>query len=120
MAFPTMALGNIYEAGDCIEETVSIMQGALAAQRMMKAAVLRQKFKLIEVREKMTADVRAGATLPHATQCERLRRCQHVDSLIGWLEQTEESLDFAIRVLSNPPRLPGPSTDIEQIITEGA
>ena len=120
MAIPTMALGNIYEAGDCVEETVTIMQGALAAQRMMKAAVQRQKIKLIEVREKLTADVRAGATLPYATQCERLRRCQHVSSLISWLEQTEESIDYAIRVLSNPPRLPGSGMDIEQITAEGA
>ena len=120
MALPTMELGNIYEAGDRIEETVSIMQGALATQRMMKAAVMRQKYKLIEVREKLTADVGAGATLPHATQRERLRRCQHVDSLIAWLETTEMSINAAIRVLSNPPRLPGPSTDKEQPTAEQA
>ena len=120
MALPTMALGNIYEAGGRIEETDTIMQGALGAQRMMKAAALRQNIKLIEVREKLTEDVRAGPTLPYATQCERLRRCQHVNSLIGWLEQTEESIDIAIRVLSNPPRLPGPNVDIEQILTERA
>ena len=120
MALPTMALSNIYEAGDCIEETDSIMQGALGARRRMKAAVLRQKIKLIELREKLTADVRAGPTLPYATQCERLRRCQHVSSLISWLEQTEESINFAIRVLHNPPRLPGSSTGFEQLATEGA
>ena len=120
MAVPSMALGNIYEAGDCVEDTESIMYGALCAQRMMKAAVLRQKVKLIELRVKLTADIRDGPTLPYATQIERLRRSQHIDSLICWLEQTEETIDNAIRVLRNPPRLPGLSKDNEQTATEGA
>ena len=103
MALPTMALSNIYEAGDCIEETDSIMQGMLGAQRMMRAAILRQKAMLIEKRERMTDDVRAGHTLPPATQRERLRLFELISSFIYWLEQTEEMLDNAIRVLEKKP-----------------
>ena len=104
MALPTMALNNIYEAGTSIEETDSIMQGMLGTQRMMKAAILRQKAMLIEKREKMVADVSAGHILPYATQRERLRLFQLISSFIYWLEQTEVMLDNAIRVLANPPR----------------
>ena len=115
-----MELGHIYEAGDCIEETIAVMPGALATQRALKAAVTRQKYKLTEVREKLTADVEAGTMLPYATQRERLRRCQHVSSLIAWLETTEMAISAAILVLSNPPRLPGASTDTEQPTAEQA
>ena len=104
MALPTLALSNIYEAGDCIEETDSILRHMLGTQRMMRAAISRQKAMLIEKREKMVADVRAGHILPYTTQCERLRLFQHISSFIYWLEQTEATLDNAIRVLANPPR----------------
>ena len=120
MAIPTMELGHIYEAGDSIAETVDVMQGALTTQRALMAAVARQKYKLAGVREKLTADVEAGALLPYATQRERMRRCQHVNSLIAWLETTEMSISAAIQVLSNPPRLPGAGTDTEQPTAEQA
>ena len=120
MALPTMALNNIYEAGNCIEETDSIMQGMLGAQRMMRAAILRQKAMLIEKRERMTDDVRAGHTLPPATQRERLRLFELISSFIYWLEQTEEMLDNAIRVLDNPPRRTRQRLNYELTNTEGA
>ena len=120
MALPTMALNNIYEAGNCIEETDSIMQGALGAQRMMRAAILRQKAMLIEKRERMTDDVRAGHTLPPATQRERLRLFELISSFIYWLEQTEEMLGNAIRVLDNPPRRTRQRLNYELTNSEGA
>ena len=115
-----MELGHIYEAGVSIAETVDVMQGALTTQRALMAAVARQKYKLTEVREKLTADVEAGALLPYATQRERMRRCQHVNSLIAWLETTGRALSSAILVLSNPPRLPGDGMETEQPTAEHA
>ena len=120
MALPTMALNNIYEAGNCIEETDSIMQGMLGAQRMMRAAILRQKAMLIEKRERMAADVGAGHALPPATQRERLHLFQLISSSIYWLEQTEEMLDNAIRVLDNPPERTSLRLNHELTNTEGA
>ena len=120
MALPTMALNNIYEAGNCIEETDSIMQGMLGAQRMMRAAILRQKAMLIEKRDRMADDVSAGHTPPPATQRERLRLFELISAFIYWLEQTEEMLDNAIRVLDNPPRRTRQRLDYELTNTAGA
>ena len=75
---------------------------------------------LIEKRESMAADVGAGHALPPATQRERLHLFQLISSSIYWLEQTEEMLDNAIRVLDNPPRRTSLRLDYELTNTEGA
>ena len=83
MAVPTMAMNNLHEVGDCLEDTDTIMYGALCTQRMMKAAVRRQKARLTELRARLLADIQDGPTLPHTTQLERLRRMQHITTYIG-------------------------------------
>ena len=120
MAIPSIALDNMYQAGDCLEDTESIMYGALCAQRMMKAAVLRQKTKLIELQVKLTTDIRAGTILPCATQREQIRRSQQVNSYIEWLDLAGESIDNTIRIMRSPPQPPGRNMNNEQMATEGA
>ena len=120
MAIPTMAMNNLLEVGDCLEDTDAIMYGALCTQRMMLAAVRRQKARLTELRARLLADVQDGPTLPHATQLERLRRMQHIATCLGWIEQTEETINNVIQVLRSPPQRPGPTTEEEEMTMERA
>ena len=111
MAIPSIALGNIYEAGDAIEDTYTIMHDVLGAHRRMRAAIHRQKATLKETRERLTEDIRDGHALPPATHRERLRRIAHISELIYWLEQSEEALDNAICILDSPPRSATPPVE---------
>ena len=69
--------------------------------------MVRRKQKLVDIRDRLIADVEIGNLLPYATQRERMRRCQHIDSLIAWLDATDRAIRAVLLVLSNPPRPPG-------------
>ena len=45
---------------------------------------------------------------------------QQITAYLGWLEQTEETINNAIRVLRSPPQRPGPTTEEEEMTMEGA
>ena len=82
--------------------------------------MVRRKQKLVDIRDRLIADVEIGNLLPYATQRERMRRCQHLDSLIAWLDTTDRAIRAVLLVLSNPPRLPGEDMDTEQPTAEHA
>ena len=113
MAIPTFALNNIYDVNDCLEETDNITYGALNTQKLMKATVRQQRDKLTELRARLLADIQDGPVLPQATQHERMRRMQHITTYLYWLEQTEEAINNAIRVLRCHPRRSGLITEEE-------
>ena len=111
MAIPSTALANIYEAGDDIEGTYTIMHAVQGAHRRMRAAIHHQKATLKETRDKLTEDMRVGHALPPATHRERLCRLAQITELIQWLEQTEEVLANATRILDCPPRSAPPPVE---------
>ena len=115
MAIPTFAMNNIYEVSDCLGDTDIVMYGAFRTHKMMKATVRQQRDKLTELRARLLADIQDGPTLPHTTQLERMRRMQHITSYLGWLEQTEETINNAIRVLRSHPRRSGLITEEEEM-----
>ena len=107
MAFPTMELGHIYEAGETISDTIEATQAAQDDLRALVIIMVQRKQKLVNIRDRLIADVEMGNLLPYATQRERMRRCQHIDSLIAWLDATDRAIRAVLLVLSNPPRPPG-------------
>ena len=113
MALPTFAMNNIYDVNGCLEETDNLTYGALNSQKLMKAMVRQQRDKLIELRARLLADIEDGPALPQATQIERMRRMQHITTYLYWLENTEEAINNAIRVLRCHPRRSGLITDEE-------
>ena len=113
MAIPTFAMNNLYEVTDRLEETDHITFGALNTQKLMKATIRQQRDKLTELRARLLADIQDGPALPHATQIERMRRMQHITTYLYWLEQTEEAINNAIRVLRCHPRRSGLITEEE-------
>ena len=113
MAIPTAAMSNLYEVNDCLEDTDHITYGALNTQKLMKTTVKLQRDKLTELRARLLADIQDGPTLPQATQIERMRRLQHLNTYLYWLEQAEEAISHAIRVLRCHPRRSGLITEEE-------
>ena len=113
MAIPTFALNNIYDVNRCLEETDTITYGALNSQKLMKTLIRQQRDKLLDLRARLLADIEDGPALPQATQMERMRRMQHITTYLYWLENTEEAINNAIRVLRCHPRRSGLITDEE-------
>ena len=113
MAIPTFAMRNIYDVNSCLEETDTIMYGALNSQKLMKTLVRQQREKLLDLRARLLADIEDGPALPPATQMERTRRMQYITTYLYWLENTEEAINNAIRVLRCHPRRSGLITDEE-------
>ena len=107
MAIPTMEMENIYEAGETITGTIEATQAARDDLSALAVILLQRKQQLVNIRDKLIADIERGNLLPYATQIERMRRCQHIDSLIAWLNATERALSAVLLVLSNTPRPPG-------------
>ena len=113
MAIPTFAMNNIYDVNRCLEETDTITYGALNSQKLMKTLIRQQRDKLLDLRARLLADIEDGPALPQATQMERMRRMQHITTYLYWLENTEEAINNAIRVLRCHPRRSGLITDEE-------
>ena len=113
MAIPTFAMRNIYDVNSCLEETDTIMYGALNSQKLMKTLVRQQREKLLDLRARLLADIEDGPALPQATQMERTRRMQYITTYLYWLENTEEAINNVIRVLRCHPRRSGLITDEE-------
>ena len=107
MAIPTMEMENIYEAGETITDTIEATQAAQDDLSALAVILLQRKQQLVNIRDKLIADIERGNLLPYATQIERMRRCQHIDSLIEWIEVTVRALSAVSLILSNTPRPPG-------------
>ena len=107
MAIPTMEMEHIYEAGETITGTIEATQAARDDLSALAVILLQRKQQLVNIRDKLIADIERGNLLPYATQIERMRRCQHIDSLIEWIEVTVRALNAVSLILSNTPRPPG-------------
>ena len=102
-----MEMEHIYEAGETITGTVEATQKAREDLNALEVVMWQRKQQLNSIKDKLIADIERGNTLPYATQTERLRCCQHIDSLIEWIEITLRALNAVSLILCNPPKPPG-------------